>query len=50
VRFAADGLVAHKPDYLFADLGDWRGVYEAIPAREIVRVAGMSARRSLSSL
>ncbi len=25
-------LAAHRPDYLFADLSDWRRVYESILA------------------
>ena len=31
-RHSLDELAAHTPDYLFADMGDWRAVYEAILA------------------
>ena len=31
-RHSLDELAAHKPDHLFADLSDWRAVYEAILA------------------
>ena len=31
-RHSPEELAAHRPDFLFADLGDWRAVYEAILA------------------
>jgi len=31
-RHSRDELAAHEPDYLFADMSDWRAVYEAILA------------------
>jgi len=31
-RHSLDELAAHEPDYLFADMSDWRAVYEAILA------------------
>jgi phosphoglycolate phosphatase len=31
-RHGLDELAAYKPDYLFADMNDWRAVYEAILA------------------
>jgi phosphoglycolate phosphatase-like HAD superfamily hydrolase len=31
-RHSLDELAAHEPDHLFADMGDWRAVYEAILA------------------
>jgi len=31
-RHSVAQLVAHAPDYVFADMGDWRAVYEAILA------------------
>jgi phosphoglycolate phosphatase-like HAD superfamily hydrolase len=31
-RHTLDELAAHRPDHLFADMSDWRAVYEAILA------------------
>jgi phosphoglycolate phosphatase len=31
-RHSVDELAAHRPDFVFADLGDWRSVYAAIIA------------------
>jgi phosphoglycolate phosphatase len=31
-RHSLDELAAHEPNYLFADMSDWRAVYEAILA------------------